>query len=249
LGLAACPTQAPTQPPEPVAVAPEAAARPDEAPAEAAPPEREESVKPGINDAWKSEDVDPLVGRLEAEDREVYVHREAIVEAVVGAGAEPGTVVADIGSGSGFLTAGLAKAVGPEGKVYAVDINEKLLDKVRARAEAEGVENIEPVLTPDDAVALDPGSVDLLFICDAYHHFEFPKTILAGLHDALKPGGKLVIIDFERIEGETEQWIMDHVRAGQDEVTREITAAGFRATGALEIEGLEQNYTITFARD
>lgn len=231
------------------ATAGDPAAHPPETAPETAPAETErqleESVKPGINDSWKSDDVAPLVERLESETREVYAHRTALADLVA---PKPGTVVADVGSGSGFMTQELAQRVGADGKVYAVDINQTLLDQVRARIDTAKLTNVETVLTSDRGVDLPAGSVDLMFICDTYHHFEYPKTVLGTIHRVLKPGAELVIVDFEKIEGETEDWIMQHVRANKDEVTRELTNAGFDLVKEHDLPALEQNYVLRFRK-
>ena len=159
-----------------------------------------------------------------------------------------GSTVADVGSGSGFLTEELARRVGADGKVYAVDINETLLAKVEARAKAASLENVQTVLTPDNGIDLPKASVDLMFICDTYHHFEFPQTILATIHQAIRPGGELVIVDFERIEGTSEDWILEHVRAGKETVTAEVLAAGFELVREETLPELEQNYMLRFRR-
>jgi predicted methyltransferase len=90
--------------------------------------------------------------------------------------------------------------------------------------------------------------VDVAFVCDTYHHFEYPFTTLASIHAALRPGGELIIVDFKRIEGESREWVMDHVRAGQDEVTNEVTSAGFERVEELKVDGLEENYMLRFRK-
>ena len=89
-------------------------------------------------------------------------------------------------------------------------------------------------------------SVDLVFICDTYHHFEFPQRTLQSIHDALRPNGQIVLIDFQRIEGKTSDWIVSHVRAGKEGFAREVTAAGFRVIG--EETFLKQNYLVRFEK-
>ncbi len=85
------------------------------------------------------------------------------------------------------------------------------------------------------------------FICDVYHHFEYPQATLATLHKALKPGGELVLIDFKRIPGETSDFIMNHVRAGQEVFEAEIIAAGFEKVGEAT-DLLKENYFVRFQR-
>jgi predicted methyltransferase len=90
-------------------------------------------------------------------------------------------------------------------------------------------------------------SVDFAFICDTYHHFEFPLKTMASIHKALKPGGLVVVIDFHRIEGKSREWVLGHVRAGQEVFTKEIEQSGFRTAG--EEKGLlQENYFARFVK-
>ena len=94
---------------------------------------------------------------------------------------------------------------------------------------------------------LPEASIDLAFICDVYHHFEYPNASLATLHKALKPGGTLVLIDFKRIPGESSDFVMGHVRAGQEVFEAEVIAAGFEKID--EVKGvLKENYFVKFRR-
>lgn len=92
-----------------------------------------------------------------------------------------------------------------------------------------------------------PNSVDLAFVCDTYHHFEFPERTLASLHRAVKPDGRLVVIDFLRVPGRSSDWVLNHVRAGQDVVEKEITVAGFEKSAEVK-SLLKENYVVTFTR-
>src|SRR5262249_28772351 len=136
-------------------------------------------------------------------------------------------VVADVGAGTGLFTMLFAKQVA---HVYAVDIVPEFLTHIRERATKEGVTNVETVLGKADDIALAPDSVDLVFLCDVYHHFEYPQSSLASIRRALRKNGELVVVDFERIEGQSPAWVLDHVRAGKDVVRAEIEAAGFAVT-------------------
>ena len=102
------------------------------------------------------------------------------------------------------------------------------------------------MLAKADSSGLSPDTVDLVFLCDVYHHFEFPEKTLASLHAALKSGGRLIVVDYRREKGKTPEWRMKHVRAGQEVVTREIEAAGFKLQ--REEKFLKDNYMIEFKR-
>jgi ubiquinone/menaquinone biosynthesis C-methylase UbiE len=207
-------------------------------------PAQEKSVKPGINDPFKNPDVREFEGKFEGESREVFTRRAEIVAAC---GLKPGMVVADVGAGTGLFTRLFAKEVGPDGQVYAVDIAPKFLEHIQKTSRQAGLRNVTPVLCNPDAVDLPPGSVELAFVCDTYHHFEFPQRTLASLHRAIKPGGRLVVIDFVRIPGQSSDWVLNHVRAGQEVVEKEIAEAGFRKSGEVK-DLLKENYFVTFTR-
>jgi predicted methyltransferase len=102
------------------------------------------------------------------------------------------------------------------------------------------------VVCTADSVKLPPASIDVAFVCDTYHHFEFPFRTLASIYEALRPGGQLIVIDFHRIEGKSREWVLNHVRAGQDVVTKEIQASGFKLLGEEKL--LSENYFLRFEK-
>lgn len=207
---------------------------------------QEQSVKPGINDKFLDPQMkaEEWVGKFETESREIFHQHRKIVAAV---GLKPGQTVADIGAGTGLFTLPFAQAVADTGKVYAVEIVPKFLELIQQRAVQTGAKNIQTVLGTGRSVALPEVSIDVAFICDVYHHFEFPQASLASLHHALKPGGEIVLIDFKRIPGVSSDFVMGHVRAGQEVFESEIIAAGFEKIG--EVTGLlKENYFVRFRR-
>ncbi len=145
---------------------------------------QEKSVKPGINDRFKNPDVASFVKTFEGESREIFVDRDKIAAAC---GIKPGMVVADIGAGTGLFTRIFAKQTGAEGQVYAVDIAAKFLEHIQKTSRQAGLKNVTPVLCNYDSVDLPPNSIDLAFICDTYHHFEYPQKTLASLHRCSSP--------------------------------------------------------------
>ena len=207
----------------------------------------ETSVRPGINAKYLGPglDVDHWVAIFEGESREIFRSRGPIVDAL---GLEPEVRVADIGSGTGLFLGPFAQAVGPGGRVYAVDISPGFVDHLRKRAAQEGLTQVEVVKSSARSTELAEATVDLAFLCDVYHHFESPKSMLVSLHRALRPGGQLVLIDFERIPGKSRDWILEHVRADKAAFRAEIVAAGFVLEEELKIEGLSENYVLRFRR-
>lgn len=212
---------------------------PSTAPAEA-------SVRPGINDPYINPDIEQTLARLETESREIFRERIAIAGDF---GLAAGMSVADIGAGTGVLVELLGQRVGPQGRVYAVDIAPRFLDFIAERARTARLENIHTVLCPMDSVNLQPNSIDVAVLVDVYHHFEYPRASLASLRLALRPGGRLHVIDFIRIEGVTRQWVLDHVRAGEEVFTREIEEAGFEKLRDFKPKApLTENYHIAFRK-
>lgn len=205
---------------------------------------QEQSVKPGINDAFKNPDVTKYAKTFEGESREVFLQRDKVVAAC---GLKSGMVVADVGAGTGLYTRLFAKAVGADGQVLAVDIAPKFLEHIQKSARDAGLKNVSPVLCNFDSVDLPPNSVDVAFICDTYHHFEFPQRTMLSLHRALKPNGKLVVIDFIRIPGKSTDWVLNHVRAGQEVVEKEIALEGFKKTDEVK-DLLKENYFVIFTK-
>lgn len=156
-------------------------------------------------------------------------------------------VVADIGAGTGLYTRLFAKEVGTEGQVFAVDISAKFLEQIQKTSREANLKNVTPVLCNADSVDLPPNSIDLAYICDTYHHFEFPERTMLSLHRALKPGGRLVLIDFHRIPGKSSEWTLKHVRAGQEVFEKEILSCGFKKTDEIK-DILKENYFVIFTK-
>jgi len=205
---------------------------------------QDQSVRPGINQQFENPQAEEFVSRFEREGRDAFDHREAIVKAV---GLKPGMSVADVGAGTGLFTRLFAKEVGPRGKIFAVDIAENFVRHIEQQARAAGVTNVQGVVCRADDVNLPPNSIDLAFICDAYHHFEFPQKTMRSLHAALKPGGQVILIDFHRIEGKSTEWTLSHVRAGQEVFCKEIVDAGFRQIDEKQ-DLLKESYFVRFEK-
>lgn len=205
----------------------------------------EQNVRPGINDSFlKAESAAPHAARFETESREIYARRVAVVEALH---LRPGQAIADIGAGTGLFVEPFANAVGDAGTVYAVDIAPAMVAWIGQRIRREGFTNVKPVKCSDKSAELPDASIDVAFVCDTYHHFEYPKNTLASIHKALRPDGELVVIDFHRIPGKTKQWTLDHVRAGEEVFRQEILDAGFELVERRD-DLLEENWFARFRR-
>lgn len=205
---------------------------------------QEKSVNPEINKSFDTPSVPEFVERFEKEGRDVFDHRQEVVAAL---GLKAGMAVADVGAGTGLFTRMFSRLVGPEGKVYAVDISDEFVAHVEQLAREQQMNNIQGVVCAADSVELPPNSIDLAFICDTYHHFEFPLKTMQSIHRALKPKGQVVLIDFHRIEGVSSDWVMGHVRAGQEVFSKEIVDAGFRQV-EVNRDLLKESYFLRFEK-
>ena len=196
---------------------------------------QEESLRPGINKAYKTQDIKRAIAQFENEKRDVVRKSDEILAAC---GLQPAMVVADVGAGTGFFTRWFAAKVGPKGKVYAVDITEKFVDHVKKTCREEGIDNVACILSTPVSTKLPPESTDLIFTCDTYHHFEFPFKMLGSIYGALRPGGCLVVVDRKQGGG--------HARAGQEEVKKEVTSAGFQLID--ETKATDRHYLMRFRK-
>ncbi len=198
-----------------------------------------------INKSFENPDVDEFVARFENESREVYARRGEIVAAL---GLKPGMAVADVGAGTGLFTRLFADAVGPEGRVYAVDIAQPFLDHIAKEAKERGQEQVRTIRGTQDSTNLPEGSVDAVFLADTYHHLEKPADVLASIHRALKPGGRLFVVEFDRREGQSTEFILKHVRADRGTFVREIRSAGFEPIEVESAPELKENFFAAFRK-
>ena len=186
---------------------------------------QEESLSPGINERFKQQ-PDQSIKQFDFSSTDPALQKE-ILDAL---NLKPGMDVADIGAGSGVHARLFAEKVLPVGKVYAVDIVQDFLDHIKAKCEEEGIKNVMYIMGSDTSCNLAPSSVDVVFTCDTYHHFEYPFKMMASIHRALRPGGRLVIIDFK-----DKSW---HVRADSKTVIEEIAKSGFKLIDSREIANM-----------
>lgn len=164
--------------------------------------------------------------------REEWQKVEDIFKAM---GVKPGAVVADVGAGGGFFTTRLARAVGDDGRVYAVDVSANELKRLRERADSEGLKNVEVVQGEVDDPKLPPGSLDAALIVNAYHEMNEHQAMLTKIRAALKPDGRLVIVEpvsATRRSASRDVQTRQH-EIGVDYVQQDAREAGFR-TARLE---------------
>jgi ubiquinone/menaquinone biosynthesis C-methylase UbiE len=159
-------------------------------------------------------------------DREQREKEEQPEKAIAALELKPGMFVGDVGAGTGYYSIRIAKQLGPAGKVYANDIQFGMLQRLQANAAAQHVTNVETVQGTESDPKLPAGKLDLVVLIDVYHEFSRPQRMLEGIRESLKPGGRLVLLEFRK-EDLTVPIRLEH-RMSVEEVKAEVTPEGFR---------------------
>jgi ubiquinone/menaquinone biosynthesis C-methylase UbiE len=143
-------------------------------------------------------------------------------------GLMPGMTVADVGTGVGYMLPYLSRRVGPAGRVLAEDIFDDFLAGAKETAETQKLENITFVKGTETDPNLPEGQVDMELVLDAYHHFDYPEKMLAALRKALKPDGKLVVVEYYKRESAMPNGrALTHIRLDMPDLIKEIEANHF----------------------
>lgn len=161
---------------------------------------------------------------LEREGRETEQRPEEVIRTM---GLKDGAVVADLGCGTGYFARRMARAVAPRGRVYGVDIQPEMLDRMKELLVREGITNVVPVLGKADDPGLPPASLDWILLVDVYHELQQPKPMLAKMREALKTGGRIALVEY-RLEGDSATHIRPEHRMSVEQVLGEWLPAGFR---------------------
>jgi predicted methyltransferase len=182
------------------------------------------------------------LGLLEAPDREAWQKPEQIMDAL---GVAEGSTVADIGAGAGWFTIQLARRVGPNGTVYAQDVQRQMLEAIRRRVAREGLQNVQTRLGAGSAPNLPQRTFDAILVVDVYDAVDEPVPFLRNLAAALKPGGRLGIVNYKPGRGGPGPGPDEGVRVDSASVERDALAAGLRV---LARETLPYQYLLVLGR-
>ncbi|MGD1919044.1 MAG: class I SAM-dependent methyltransferase [Pleurocapsa sp.] len=199
----------------------------------------------GIGKYYMSREIAGVMGHqammwLERPSREIEEQPDQTVEQLE---LKPSDIVADIGAGSGYFSFRIAQKV-PEGKVYAVDIQPEMLDAIAFLKEENNITNVETILGQEDAPNLPEESIDLAFMVDAYHEFAYPREMMEGIFAALKPGGRVVLLEYRK---ENPMIMIKPLhKMTQKQVKKELKAVGLKWQTTKEF--LPEQHFLVFSK-
>lgn len=199
---------------------------------------------PAQNAARRSGQLFPPqdLGLLEGPDREAWQKPDEIMDVL---GIADGAAVADIGAGAGWFTIRLARRVGPNGVVFAQDVQREMLDAIRRRVAREGLRNVETRLGSDSSPNLPARSLDAVLVVDVYPEVGNRLTFLRNLADALKPGGRIGVVNYRPGRGGPGPAPSEGVRVDSASVEKDAQAAGLRL---LARQDLPYQYLLVLGR-
>jgi precorrin-6B methylase 2/uncharacterized protein YbaR (Trm112 family) len=185
----------------------------------------------------------PAATWLERPEREA---EESLSKLIPALGLKPGMIVADIGAGSGVITLMMADKVGDDGKILAVDIQQEMLDRLAKRLKLKEIDNVELVKGTEKSPRLPAASVDLALMVDVYHEFEFPYEMMIEISKAMKPGGRVVFVEYRKEDPEVPIKLVHKMTQAQ--VKQEIQQPEFGLKWKETIGGLPWQHIIVFER-
>ena len=159
---------------------------------------------------------------------------------------KPGEAVADIGSGSGVISLRMAEQLLPDGKVFAVDVQDEMLERLKANCERFGIKNIEPVKGTQYKTGLKPCSVDMAIMVDVYHEFEFPHEMMTDIAEAMKPGGRVVLVEYRKEDPTVP--IKEVHKMSQVQAKKEVEQAEFGLRWTETIHVLPRQHILVFTK-
>jgi predicted methyltransferase len=196
------------------------------APAQEGSPAAQPAAKSANQNYQTSAGREALSKTLTAPDRDATEKPKELVGEM---GVKPGMTVADIGTGPGYMLPHLSAAVGAGGKVLAEDIFDDFLDKARANAATAGLTNVEFIKGGERNPGLPAASADIILALDSYHHYDYPRDMLAAFKRALRPGGRLIVVEYYKRPGAMGggNGALTHIRLDDAGVIKEVEASGF----------------------
>jgi len=180
---------------------------------------------------------------LNRSERESEENPDGALDAI---GIKPGMVIADVGAGTGFMTLKMAARVGPSGKIYAEDVQPEMLRRLRQNAAEAKIANIQTVLGGEADPKLPPNTLDLILLVDVYHEFSQPQKMLRKMREALKPDGRLVLLEYRKEDPSIP--IRPEHKMSVQEVKLEVEAEGFHLDKVLETLPRQHILILTKAR-
>ena len=185
------------------------------------------------NEGYRTPEGRATVGKtLAAPDRDEKQKPKELVEAM---SLKAGMVVADIGTGVGYMLPFLSQAVGPQGHVIAEDIFPDFLEKAEATVKRDNLQNVQFIKGSETDPGLPENGVDVVLALDSYHHWDYPEKMLSALHRELRDGGRLVIVEYyKRPDAMPGRRAMQHIRLDAPDVIKEIEANHFRLVSQHE---------------
>ncbi len=199
----------------------------------------------GIGKVYMGREISDVMGHLGAGwlERPSRLREEQPAQTIAALQLQPTDTVADLGAGTGYFTFRLSQAV-PQGKVFAVDIQPEMIEILEGQKAAAGAVNVETILGAIANPNLPPQSIDLALLVDAYHEFSHPREMMQALVSALKPNGRVVLVEYR---GENPLIpIKPHHKITQKQVKKELAAVGLIWQSTQEI--LPQQHILFFQK-
>jgi len=205
-----------------------------------------DASRDGIGKFYRGREISRVMGHLgagwlERPSRQRAERTDLLIENLP---LQSGDVAVDLGAGTGYFSLPMADRVAPGGRVIAVDIQPEMLAIIRDRLDENEIGNVDTVLADEKDPGLSPGTVDLVLLVDAYHEFAWPHEVMTGVYGALKPGGRVVLVEYRGEDPSVP--IKPLHKMTEDQAIDEMDAVGLRHVETLDF--LPQQHFMVFQR-